>query len=233
MEREHYYEWDILFLKCSRCKEFKESILFNKNKSRAFWFDCYCKECNSVIAKQKYHKDVEESRKKRRAQQKKYRQKNREKVNKKQRESYSTEKAREYQRRFRERHYETYIEGARMARKKALTQWKKPNRMREKKKSEEFWFDMAAFHNKASVYIRKNWLRPNECMACGLQWQIDFHHPSYESKNNWSKWIFLCKWCHNRVHTWELQCPESVDLIQLNAHMPKILTDKDLENVYT
>lgn len=102
-------------------------------------------------------------------------------------------------------------------------------RERLKKMKEEYGFSIKQFHNDTEDYIKKNNLRPNECMICGDIWIIEFHHPSYKERTDWKYGVFLCKSCHRKIHQNDIQCPEPVNLVQLNTRMPTILTDKDLE----
>ena len=228
-KKEHYYKWDILFVKCSCCEEFKPSEDFVKSKNRSFGLDCYCKECT----REKWKKFYKDNRDKVRRAHEEYYQNNKGSILERHREynrrTYTTEKAREYQRRYKEKNYDKLIQKNKDARKKMLKEGNRPNREREKKMDKKFWYSTTLFHNRAASYIKKNDLRPKECMACGKAGDIEFHHPLYDNIDKRKEWIFLCRGCHKLVHTWELNCPESVDLIQLNAHMPTILTDKDLE----
>lgn len=44
-KREYRYEWDILLLKCTKCGEWMDSSLYNKEKKWKFWLCSVCKEC--------------------------------------------------------------------------------------------------------------------------------------------------------------------------------------------
>lgn len=223
LKREHYYEWDILFLRCSRCENFKQSIDFWKNKNKPFGLNCYCKECAKIRWKEFYNNNKDRVK----GYHKNYYQNNRDNIQEKHKEynrkTYTTERGRGYQRKYREKNYGIYIERQRAYRKKEYKE------KYEKKKSTEVGFNINTFHTKATDYIKNNNLRFNECIVCGKEGKTQAHHPSYDNKDKRKEVVFLCDACHKLVHTGELDCPEPVDLIQLNAHMPVILTDKDLE----
>lgn len=174
--REHYYEWDELFLKCCLCKKFLSSDNYTKDRTKRFGFNGRCKQCDRL-----YHKTT-----KAKKQRKEYYEKNRVKISKKNKENL-------------------------------------------KNKRTLLGVNLKLFYRQEQNYIKKNRLRPNVCMICSNGWIIEFHHPSYNNRSEWKKWVFVCKSCHQLIHSWELECPEPVDLIQLNAHMPTILTDKELE----
>lgn len=57
--REHYYDWDILYLKCSLCREFLPIDEFYKDKSRKFWVEGRCKKCDDR-KKRKWNKEHKE-----------------------------------------------------------------------------------------------------------------------------------------------------------------------------
>lgn len=176
--REHYYEWDKLFLKCSICENFKDSEEFSKDKTKGFWFNWRCKECDKKHSRN-------------------YRLDNFEKVAK-QKKKYN----------------EAHREQRRQTKKKFYA----------KRRAE--WINIRGIHKKTEKYIKKNKIRVNICSVCGKECNTAFHHIDY---NKWNCWVFVCVLCHNNIHAWHIDCPEPVDLIQLNAHMPIILTDKDLE----
>lgn len=48
--REYKYEWDILQLRCTVCKERKTIDRFYKYKSKPFWVTTRCKECQKIYA---------------------------------------------------------------------------------------------------------------------------------------------------------------------------------------
>lgn len=149
--------------------------------------------------------------------------------NKKPQAKPSIEKVREYQRRYREKDYDRYIEKKRAQREKAKMEKRWYKKKYEQKKTADMGFSTHTFHQKAVNYIKENNLRPNECMLCGVKCRPQAHHPSYKSIEQRKNVVFVCDSCHKLIHTWELKCSEAIDLIQLNAHMPIILTDKDLE----
>lgn len=141
------------------------------------------------------------------------------------------EKVRMYQRRYREKDYDRYIKLKRAQREKSKLEKRGYKKKYEQKKTKEIWFSTNTFHQKTTNYIKKNNLRPEQCMLCWWGEHIQAHHPSYSSMNERANVVFVCDSCHKLIHTWEINCPEPVNLIQLNAHMPAILTDKDLQDV--
>mgnify|MGYP003301552576 CR=1 FL=1 len=46
-KREYKYEWDVLYIKCPKCWEFKTIDEYNKSKLWAFWTVWRCKVCVS------------------------------------------------------------------------------------------------------------------------------------------------------------------------------------------
>ena len=227
--REHYYEWDILYIKCATCKIMKESSMFHKNKRNKFWIDNHCKECESVRRKKRCEND--EYRKKRNERNKIYRKNNKEKI-KEYRSNYlksHRKEQREYAKKYRLKKPKMTKEIYNRRKQKAIY----ANMRWIENIAQAYWFDIKKFHAKAWWYARRHNLIPNYCMVCGSQWKTDLHHPSYDGFEKRKEVVFVCRSCHKLIHAWELQCHEPVDLIQLNAHMPKILSDKDLENVYT
>ena len=180
--REHYYEWDTLYLKCSYCKEFFSSDNFSKDRTKRFGLNGRCKKCDKLHRRTRYLNNLE--------------------IEKERKKIY----------------YITHKDD-----------FKKNKKKRRQIKNGTFWINIHKFYEKMRKYINKNNLRPKQCSICGLEGRIEFHHPSYSNRDKRKEWVFVCTKCHKRIHSWELECPEPIDLVQLNAHMPRILTDKDLE----
>ena len=59
----------------------------------------------------------------------------------------------------------------------------------------------SAVHSKTDRYIKKLWIRPNECPLCGYKWRVVAHHPDY---NKWNEIVLCCQICHDKIHKWEL-----------------------------
>lgn len=104
---------------------------------------------------------------------------------------------------------------------------KRKKRLRNMK--DKHWENPRNLQERARLYINKNNLRPIECMICWQQWKIEFHHPSYNNIERWKEWVFVCISCHRLIHSGEIKCPEVLDLVQLNAHMPTLLDNKAFE----
>lgn len=45
MKREYKYEWDVLWLKCTKCWERNDASFYNNQKKWKFWLSSICKEC--------------------------------------------------------------------------------------------------------------------------------------------------------------------------------------------
>ena len=52
--REYKYEWDVLYVKCSKCWEFKTIDEYHKSKIWAFWTVWMCKLCMSSWQRKHY-----------------------------------------------------------------------------------------------------------------------------------------------------------------------------------
>lgn len=223
--REHYYEWDILYIKCAHCKEIKPAEAFHKNKRDKFWIDNHCKECEKkrkikMFSNETYREKDKEAHKR-------YRENNKEKISEYRKAYVKSHKKewREYGQKYRQEHpdmtKENYLKNKEII--------KKRNKDWHEKKEKETWIDISKFHAKARTYSKSRGLNPMYCVLCDKEGVVEMHHPSYNSFDKRKEVVFLCKSCHHLVHSGELGCPSPVDLIQLNAHMPVILTDKDLE----
>ena len=87
--------------------------------------------------------------------------------------------------------------------------------MRNKKKSEDLWFNWAAFHDKAKIFVRSHKLRPSVCPMCWEGGKIEMHHPSYTMFEDRSNVVFCCTRCHRNIHVWNIKCPEPINLLEL------------------
>lgn len=205
----HKGEGGELYILCSCCKKMLPTWDFNK---RGAWFYSYCKECNKAKSKEYYNKNKDRALSLAAA----YREEHR-------------EECRIYAKQYREK----YPEKKKETNKTTYNNHKEERKQKVKdfagERSKELWFSRTIFHNKAKYYSKSHRLNPYECQLCGEIWKCNLHHPSYSSFDKRKEVVFLCPKCHKNIHEWNLECPEPVDLIQLNAHMPTILTDKDLE----
>lgn len=213
--RFHYYEWWILFLRCASCKENKPYIDFYNSKTKPLGYSWECKEC------QKYRNEIyynnPENKKRKSETDKLYRQINWDKI-KRRREKYQEEN--------RERYLKSNRDAYQKRKEKAAADSKKW----KDKINNENNTSVVAIHNRSRRYVKQYNLRPEICSIC-WRWGVDIeiHHPSYDSINRRKEVVFVCKRCHRNIHNQTVICPELIDLIQLNAHMPTILTDKDLD----
>lgn len=67
-------------------------------------------------------------------------------------------------------------------------------------------------HKRTNRFIKKYNLRPNTCSICWSKEFIYAHHPSNDVRN---EVILCCKSCHQRIHSWDIQWPKSIDLLKL------------------
>lgn len=196
--REYKYEWDVLYLKCTHCWKWLTIDWFIKNSHKKFWVNSWCKLCN----KSKRAKFYWEHREEQLEAIKTYIKENREKVNR---------RAREYCRKNREK----INERASKRRRNHLELVRERAKNHIKARSKELWFHWKSFHNKARLYVSKYWLRPDSCSICWSTKDIVMHHPSYETFLEWKNVVFCCVGCHSKIHTWEIECPKPINLIEL------------------
>lgn len=67
-------------------------------------------------------------------------------------------------------------------------------------------------HKKVWRFIEKHNLRPDWCYICWKKCIVDFHHPNYKKEY---EWVFVCRSCHNRIHSWAVVCPKPTNLLEL------------------
>ena len=79
---------------------------------------------------------------------------------------------------------------------------------RTKNNIKEKWY--CYLHNKTNFFIKKYNLRPNVCSICRSKEYIYAHHID---NNIWNKIVFCCKSCHQRIHSWAIECPKPIDLL--------------------
>ena len=64
-------------------------------------------------------------------------------------------------------------------------------------------------HERTDIIIQRLWIRPKVCPICWREWKIMAHHPD---DNLWNEFVFCCQICHNKIHSWEIECPEKIVL---------------------
>ena len=79
-------------------------------------------------------------------------------------------------------------------------------------KWEQFHKEHKQYYNKTGNLIRKLWIRPKVCPICWSNKRIISHHPDY---NKWYEIIFCCDKCHRNIHTWHLECPPIINLLDI------------------
>lgn len=222
-KRQRYYKDGELFAECSCCWIILPSSAFGKYSRNKLWIKETCKNCR----KKRYEENKEEVLSKRKA----FYQNNKEKKIKYQKEYYyqNAERVKEQHKEYRNANAEKIKDMHIKYRLKNIEEINKRNGKYIKEKTELLWYSWSKFHDKARYYVNYYELKPQECFICWENKKLSLHHPSYDSFDCRKNVVFLCDSCHRSVHSWWISCPEPVDLIQLNAHMPKILTDKDLE----
>ena len=171
--REYKYEWDTLYLKCTKCLKRYTIDNYPKDKTKRFWTRSDCNECHKAKMKI-YHRKWYEN-------------------NKEDLKTY-----------FKEYHAINKVRVLERNKNKVL------------KHTESIWFDRYKFHATAKRYVRVHNLRPKQCTICWELGNIEMHHPSYKSFEEWSKVVFCCKKCHRNIHNWYLECPAPINLLDLD-----------------
>ena len=82
--------------------------------------------------------------------------------------------------------------------------------------TEKLWFNRHTFHLRARNYAKRFWLIPSKCSICWIDGKIELHHPKCGSYDDRSKVVFCCHSCHRRIHSWNIDNPMPVDLLNLN-----------------
>lgn len=203
--RKHKYEWDVLYLKCTKCWRWKTIDFFWKEKKALFWVRPECKKChnkNNKITSEYRRKYYEENKEKIRQQNKDYYDNNREKCAQIRRNYLvnNRDKIQIRRRKWRE------------ANKDRLNQ---KHKIHIKEISNKLWFNIDNFHRRASQYANRHSLKPTICPICWLGAKIDIHHPSYSSYDNRCIVVFCCRMCHSKIHRWEIECPHPINLLLL------------------
>ena len=92
---------------------------------------------------------------------------------------------------------------------------KEAAKKRIEKKTRLYWFKPTILHRKANHYINKHSLRTSCCSICGSNDKIEFHHTDSSNEDARNIWVFCCKHCHEKIHTWEIECPGAINLTDL------------------
>ena len=77
----------------------------------------------------------------------------------------------------------------------------------ERRKEKWYWH----IHTKTEKMIKKLWMRPNYCPICWKENRIIAHHPDY---SKWYEIVFCCQPCHAKIHKWELEVFNIIDLLK-------------------
>lgn len=207
----HHYEWDILYVECRKCWIDKDASNYRKDKSSMLWIEYICKDCQKIIWKEKKdkvntrRKELYSMNKNKFNEARRYKYKNdktyREKTKSNAwlyRES-NREKCKEYQKEYRKNNKEKYLS---------------KNKEYAQVMSEIYWYNWKSFHEKSRTFVVKNWLRPMECCVCHKECDVEIHHPSYESRECRKDVVFVCKLCHENIHSWAIECPKPIDLLK-------------------
>lgn len=167
-DREFRYEWDVLYLRCKKCWEWKIVDDYHNSKWSMFWVKSRCKEC-----RKKYSREYRSSHK---------------------------DKIRESNRDYK------------LKNKCEIKEYDTRYKVKFKMKN---GFSIKTFHRRARDYANTHSLIPSCCSICWEWWEIELHHPSYKSFDEWSKVVFCCTRCHRNIHAWNIKCPEPINLLEL------------------
>ena len=76
-------------------------------------------------------------------------------------------------------------------------------------------------HHKAQRFVKKYNIKKPDCQICGNKsLNVHMHHKNYDKP---LEIVFLCKFCHARVHYGLLECPETINLMDLiNVKFPSL-----------
>ena len=210
IKREYKYEWDILYMKCTKCGERKVKDFYWPHKMCSFWVNTRCKDCEKRYREaNKIHKAEYD---------KLYTEKNKERIQLRSKRYYeeNKEEKKRYSRNYNLLNSEKRKSAAQFAR---LINW---DEIREResnykiRRTQELWFSWTRFHSKTLRFVTKNWLRPSKCPICWVCDKIQIHHPSYEKFDNRKDVVFCCARCHQRIHAWLIECPKPINLLNPN-----------------
>jgi len=184
--KEELYEIDWKkYLKCTSCWELKEATSDNFRK-KTQKRSWFCWICK-ICNKKQDAVLYKENKERVLSRHKNYVKRNRDAINQHQREYYQANKEKINSR----------------------------NSNNRRKHIDELWFDRTYFHRKANQYAKKYNLIPKYCSICWKEMDIELHHPSYECFDKRSEVVMCCKSCHQSIHSWRIECPEPVNLLNL------------------
>lgn len=157
----------------------------------ALWLRSKCKNC----VNEKYKEKALE-----------YREKNREKINTQKREAHKRDREIISERRRVARSTKEFKEKMKLYTEKHRDEINKKHR--ENRQKDKRW----AKRLRTRKLIKKLWIAHNNCSICWIECKAQAHHPSYDK---WNEIIFLCPWCHNKIHAWWFECPKDkiIDLL--------------------
>lgn len=204
---------DVIYKKCSRCWIERELNAYNFHRERRHkdWFRSECKACAKI--------EHDEKAEQRRMQSKRWRENNKEHV---------LETQAKYRLEHKEQSHQYYLDNKEEILKKnrayykVRKEWhnnytrqyykdhKEEVTKRIVKNRKEKWFDN--LHQRTWRFMKKYNLRPDTCSICWSKEFIYAHHPSNDIRN---EVVLCCKSCHQRIHSWAVQCPEPIDLLKL------------------
>lgn len=212
-EREYRYEWDTLYLKCTKCWEWKTLDWYYKCSTKRFWVHSHCREC----IKNKMNKYYDDNKDKVLNREKIYYLDNKQEILNQRRLCYKENKGK-----ILDKHREYYQSNKHLLssnqrkyysdNRERISEYQKENR---KNHSKQMWFNRDTFHKMANNYAKRNNLKQKVCSICWIEDKVEMHHPSYEKYEDWSKVVFCCPSCHRRIHSGTLECPEPIDLLSL------------------
>ena len=110
-------------------------------------------------------------------------------------------------RKYRETHkefYKDYMKNYRVEHKSDI---------REKRIARDFEKDYISIHNKTAKKVRELWIRPTVCPICNKEKRVYTHHPNYDK---WNEVVFCCQSCHWMIHSWAIECPKPINLLDYN-----------------
>ena len=223
--REYKYEWDLLYLKCCWCGEWKATDCYSKNIKWLFGLKSICKDCV-----RKYHRANKE---KESVYYKEYYKTNREKISLRNKDYFANNRERILKRNKdyrdanaekRNAHNREYYSSNREKMRMTSNVYYQNNKERlaqyrseyNKRHNDELWFNLATFHTKAEKYARNHSLIPWQCPICWNDEKVEMHHPSYEKYEYWWRVVFCCHSCHKQIHNWVIECPQPINLLTLN-----------------
>ena len=220
--RWHRYEWDILYLECTWCWEWKSSDHFGKQIWWKFWLKSKCSDCIREYRRQNKEHSSEYS--------KKYRELNKAIIAERNKKRYQRDKDRilevcknyrdthreqrnKHSREYRLENKEKYRESGKLYYQNNRERILEYHKAYEETRNKELWFNLKTFHTRASKYAKSHNLTPSQCPICWSTDKVEIHHPSYNTYNDWSNVVFCCSMCHKQIHSGALECPTPINLL--------------------